>query len=253
MLDKIKKLFNKHAGNIKKEYCSAIIVAAGSGTRMKTRRNKQFINLLGKPVLAYTLEAFEECRVIDEIIVVTREEDIILCKEIIDDLQLTKVKKIITGGKERKDSVYNGLKEISSTATLVAVHDGARPLILPEYIEMTVMEAVEYNAAALGVRVKDTIKVVDEHGMIINTPDRSSLWAVQTPQVFRTDILKKAYQYTLENGINATDDCMLVEQIGCKVKMVEGSYDNIKITTPEDIFVAESILECKEFEEEEED
>lgn len=250
MFSSLKSLL-KESNKIKsREFCSAVIVAAGKGSRMQSSRNKQFINVIDRPVLAYTLQAFEDCKLIDEIIVVTRQEDIMLCKEIVDISALTKVKKIVVGGKERQDSVYNGLKEINSEATLVAVHDGARPLILPQYIEATVKVAAQYHAAAIGVRVKDTIKLVDDDHNIVDTLDRSKLWAVQTPQVFNVEILRKAYENAVTKGIFATDDCMLVEQMGYTVKMVEGSYENIKITTPEDIFLAEAIIGGKDLDEE---
>ncbi|MBZ4645658.1 MAG: 2-C-methyl-D-erythritol 4-phosphate cytidylyltransferase [Petroclostridium sp.] len=251
MLDIFKNFFKEHKMNKNKEYCSAIIVAAGKGSRMNASKNKQFINIIDRPVLAYTLQAFEDCELIDEIVVVTRQEDIMACKEIIDMSELVKVKKIVVGGKERQDSVYNGLKEISNEATIVAIHDGARPLILPKHIEEAIEAAVQYNAAAVGVRVKDTIKLVDDNNNIVNTLDRSKLWAVQTPQVFKVEILKRAHQKAIEEGISATDDCMLVEQMGYQVKMVEGSYENIKITTPEDIFLAEAIISGRELEEDE--
>lgn len=253
MLNKIRDLWKQGKKNKNKEYCSAIIVAAGKGTRMNASKNKQFLNIIDRPVLAYTLQAFEDCEMINEMIIVTREQDIILCKEIVDISELTKVAKIVVGGKERQDSVYKGLQEINSQAALVAVHDGARPLILPEHIEASVEAAMQHNAAAIGVKVKDTIKLVDDRRNIVNTLDRRFLWAVQTPQTFRTHIIMKAYQEAIEKGISATDDCMLVERTGVQVKMVEGSYDNIKITTPEDIYMAEAIIEGKAFGEEDDE
>ncbi|NLY43687.1 MAG: 2-C-methyl-D-erythritol 4-phosphate cytidylyltransferase [Clostridiaceae bacterium] len=249
----IKNLFGGGADKKKAGFCSAIIVAAGSGTRMGYSKNKLFLTIADRPVLAYTLQSFEECKMIDEVILVTRQEDIMLCKEIIDISGSGKVSKIIAGGRERQHSVYNGLKEISNNAALVAVHDGARPFVLPEHIEAAVKSAWEHGAAALGVRVKDTIKVVDEDLNIVKTPDRSRLWSVQTPQVFRVDILKAAHEEAAREGIEATDDCALVERMGYTVKMVEGSYKNIKITTPEDILFAEAIVEGREWEEEDEE
>lgn len=252
MLSMFKSIFSENKKHKKKEFCSAIIVAAGKGTRMRSSKNKQFINLIDRPVLAYTLQAFEDCALIDEIIVVTSEEGIVLCKEIVDISELAKVTKIVVGGKERQDSVYNGLKEISHEASMVAVHDGARPLILPEHIEATIQAAMQTGAAAVGVKLKDTVKLVDDDNNIVRTMDRSKLWAVQTPQTFKVDLLKNAHHRAKEEGIYATDDCMLVEQMGVTVKMVEGSYDNIKITTPEDIYLAEAILEGKGWDDEEE-
>ncbi|MGE4284565.1 MAG: 2-C-methyl-D-erythritol 4-phosphate cytidylyltransferase [Clostridia bacterium] len=230
-------------------FCSAIIVAAGKGTRMQSSKNKQFINIIDRPVLAYTLQAFEDCGAVDEIIIVAREQDIMLCKEIVDISKLNKVKKIILGGRERQDSVYNGLQEISDKSSIVIVHDGARPLIIPKHIEIAVDTAIKYGAAAVGVRVKDTIKLVDDEKNILDTLDRSRLWAVQTPQVFKVQWLRQAYIKAREEEITATDDCMLVERLGYHVKMVEGSYENIKITTPEDIFLAEAIIDGRELDE----
>lgn len=242
MLKAIKNIIHNNNNDEPGFFCSAIIVAAGKGSRMKSEVNKIFLDLIDRPVLAYTLQAFEDCRLINEIIIVTRDQDIMLCKEIIDILELKKVTQIVTGGKERQDSVSNGLREVNDKAVLVAIHDGARPLIQPEEIEMTIQAAIQHRAAALGVRVKDTIKLVDEDSNIIKTLDRSKLWAVHTPQVFEIELLKEAQRRAFEEGIYATDDCMLVERMGVKVKMVEGRYENIKITTPEDLFTAEAIL-----------
>ncbi len=251
MFEAIKKFLKKDKKVKKDNYCSAIIVAAGKGVRMKAEMNKQFINIIDRPVLAYTLEAFETCELINEIIVVTREEDIILCKEIVDISELTKVSKIVAGGKERQESVYKGLQEIDHQATIVSIHDGARPLILPEHIEDSIKAVTKYDAVAVGVKVKDTIKVVDREQNITSTLDRDMLWAVQTPQTFRAELIKDAHKKAIDGNIQATDDCMLVEQMGIKVKLIEGSYDNIKITTPEDILFAEAIIEGKEIEDDE--
>ncbi len=248
MLKAIKQFFNKNQKDKKDNYCSAIIVAAGKGARMKAEINKQFINIIDRPVLAYTLEAFEACELIDEIIIVTREEDIILCKEIVDISELVKVTKIVVGGKERQESVYKGLQEIDHRATIVAIHDGARPLILPEHIESSIEEVKEHDAVAVGVKVKDTIKVVDGQQNITSTLDRDMLWAVQTPQTFKVELIKNAHQKAIDENILATDDCMLVEQMGIKVKLIKGSYDNIKITTPEDILFAEAIIKVNDME-----
>ena len=247
----INNILNLKRGKRKEEYCSAIIAAAGSGKRMNMEINKQFINIFDKPVLAYTLGAFQECNLIDEIIVVSREEDILYCKDIINEFNMDKVTKIVAGGNERYESIYNGLNEINELTTIVAIHDGARLLVLPEDIEAAVETAIEQDSAVLGVRVKDTIKYADKNNNIIDTPDRNNLWVIQTPQVFRTHIIKDSYEkyfHDLNDGlINeiVTDDSMVVERAGYKVKIVEGNYSNIKITTPEDLSFAEAILNTR--------
>ena len=250
MINVLKSMFGREKQQLQRPFCSAIIVAAGKGTRMKAVQNKQFMHLIDRPVLAYTLEAFEQCEWIDEIIVVTSEEGIVLCKEIIDISGFVKVTQLITGGKERQHSVYNGLKEINENAQLVAIHDGARPLVYPMHIQEVLEAALDRGGAALGVTLKDTIKLIDDQNNIIETVDRSKLRAVQTPQAFKVDIIRQAHEDAITNNIQVTDDCMLVEKMGITIKMVEGSYDNIKITTSEDMYLAKAIIENVEWEEE---
>lgn len=225
-------------------YCAAIIVAAGSSSRMEEIANKQYARILGKPVLAYTIDAFENCDLISEIIIVVKEEDIIYCSDIIvRDYGFTKVKKIVAGGKERQHSVSNGLKELSPNTDIVLIHDGARPLVCVDDIENSVHECIEHKAVAVGVRTKDTIKIVDENGFVAGTPERSSLWIIQTPQVFKYKIINDAYKSAIEDNYIGTDDASLVERIGCKVKVIEGTYQNIKITTDEDFYIVQAILD----------
>lgn len=228
-------------GNI---LCSAIIVAAGSSTRMSETGNKQFIEILGKPILAYTIETFENCELIDEIIIVTREEDIVCCSNVVvQPYEFNKVKKIIAGGSERQYSVYNGLKEVSDKCNVVVIHDGARPLVEIDEIEKTIFECLEHKAVTVGVKVKDTIKVVNKNGIIVDTPDRDTLWSIQTPQTFAYDIIVKAHEKALEDGFIGTDDAILVERLGYSVKVVEGNYKNIKITTREDLDIIKYFIE----------
>ena len=228
-------------------YVSAIIAAAGMSNRMRSRINKQFIFIDNKPVLAHTLEKFEKCKYIDEIIVVAREEEIEYCKrEIVRRYNIKKNVKVVKGGKERQDSVYNGLLALNGNASIVLIHDGARPFVKIENIVDGIEGVVKYGSCVIGVPVKDTIKIVDGEKGVSNTPDRSTIWAAQTPQCFSYDTIMKAYKSAREDGFVGTDDSMLVERMGCKVKMIMGSYENIKITTPEDIVVAESILKDKE-------
>ncbi len=242
---KFNKTNKRPKKDIKNLFCTAIILAAGQGNRMGTSTNKQYLNLNHLPILSYTLQAFESSIRVNEIIILVREEDIIICKEIVEDFNIKKAKKIIVGGKERYNSVYNGLQEIDKRTNIVAVHDGARPLIKPEDINFVIDMAYNYDAAILGVKVNDTIKTVNDDNCVMNTPERDKLWTIQTPQAFKLEILNKAYEKAIENNIFSTDDSMLVEQIGYTVKVVEGSYSNIKITNPEDIIFAEALLQME--------
>lgn len=221
-------------------FCSAVIVAAGSGERMNGI-NKLFAEIEGKPVLAHTLLSFEKSEYIDEIIVVAREEEIGNISELTKSFAITKVKKVIRGGDKRRDSVYIGLMEVSEDSQLVAIQDGARPLVSEKVIESAVLAATESGAAAPAVPVKDTIKVV-KSGEIAETPDRATLFAVQTPQVFKNDIIKVALTEAIQAGVELTDDCMAVERLGIAIKITEGDYNNIKITTPADLVIAEAIM-----------
>lgn len=225
------------------KYISVIIPAAGMGKRMNSKINKQFIKIKDVPVLARTLIEFNNCDYIDEIIVVTRYDEIDFCKkEIIEKYGLYKVKNVIQGGQERQDSVYNGLKEVNKKSDIVIIHDGARPFIKREIIEENIKFAIEYGACVTGVPVKDTIKKVNLNGEVVDTPNRKELWAIQTPQTFRYDLVLKAYEKAQLDNFLGTDDSMLVERIGHKVKIVMGDYSNIKITTPEDLIIAEALV-----------
>lgn len=227
---------------------TAIVVAAGSGSRMKSKTKKQFMEIKGKPVIWYSLFEFEKSRV-DEIILVTGKEDIDYCKkEIVEKYNLKKIKNVVAGGSERYESVYNGLKEV--TGNIVLIHDGARPLINNEIIERSIEGAIKSDACVVGVPVKDTIKRANKEGYIIDTPNRSELWITQTPQSFKTDLVKMAYKKMkgeLEKGnttLNITDDAMVVEEFTTnQVRFVQGDYKNIKVTTPEDIDIAELFIE----------
>lgn len=227
---------------------TAIVLAAGSGSRMKSKTKKQFIEIKGKPVIWYSLFEFEKSRV-DEIILVTGKEDIDYCKkEIVEKYNLKKIKNVVAGGSERYESVYNGLKEV--TGNIVLIHDGARPLINNEIIERSIEGTIKSDACVVGVPVKDTIKRADKEGYIIDTPNRSELWITQTPQSFKTDLVKMAYKKMkeeLEKGnttLNITDDAMVVEEFTTnQVRFVQGDYKNIKVTTPEDIDIAELFIE----------
>jgi len=230
-----------------KTFCSVVIVAGGKGTRMDSRINKIFMDIAGKQTIVRVLETFQESQLINEIVLVVNERDKDYCeKEIIDKKLYTKLKKVVVGGKRRQDSVSNGLKQVSDEAVIVLVHDGARPLVTHDIIERSVKGALEYDAVITAVSVKDTIKIMDKDGFVCETPQRNTLWAVQTPQVFKKGLLLEAYKNAEYLDIEATDDAMLVEKLGIRVKIIEGSYENIKITTPEDIAIAEAILKWRE-------
>ncbi|NLW21783.1 MAG: 2-C-methyl-D-erythritol 4-phosphate cytidylyltransferase [Tissierellia bacterium] len=231
----------------KDHYVSVIIAAAGMSNRMKSNINKQFIYLKDKPILAHTIEKFQMCKYVDEIIVVAKEDEINYCKkEIIKRYRFNKVTKVVRGGKERQDSVYNGILALDERASIVLSHDGARPFVKVENIVDGIKGAVEYGACVVGVPVKDTIKVVNDSNNIDNTPKRDLLWSAQTPQCFKKEILMEGYRKAIEDNFLGTDDSMLVERLGIDVKMIMGSYDNIKITTPEDLIIAESLARDRE-------
>lgn len=222
---------------------TAIILAAGQGKRMNASCNKAYLHLLGKPVLAHTLAVFEHSPAISDCIIVARSEECAYCqKEIVDAFQLHKVRAIVPGGNERQDSVYQGLLALDSHCQWVAIHDGARPLITADLLQQIIESVTAHCGLALAVPVKDTIKRTDSQGFVIETPPRASLWSVQTPQVFAKDTLLAAYKSALNDGFYGTDDASLIEHAGGQVRLMMGSYDNIKLTTPEDLPLAETIL-----------
>lgn len=222
---------------------TAIVLAAGKGARMKAGMNKQFLKLNGKPLLAHTLEVFQSCKAIDNIILVAGKEELQLCREgIIDDYGFDKVDKLVAGGSERQQSVYNGIAQLSENCEVVVIHDGARPVIKEDIIERCIEGARAFGAVSAGMPAKETIKLLDSEGFVECTPRRERVWITQTPQAFRRDIIRKAHENAVQHGITGTDDAYLVEALGIKVKMIECSYENIKITTPEDIALAEIIM-----------
>jgi 2-C-methyl-D-erythritol 4-phosphate cytidylyltransferase len=225
---------------------TVIIAAAGQGKRMARGINKAFIPLNNRPLLAYTLEAFETCSCIDAIIIVVGAEDMQQMQSIINTYGYRKIQDVVTGGAERQHSIANALKKIAADTEIVLIHDGARPLITPKTIEEVLLAARETGAAIAAVPVKDTIKIANQAGFVVETPDLANLWAVQTPQGFRLDILEQAYRQATEEGVLATDDAGLVERIGVKIKLIMGDYHNLKITTSEDLIVAETILRGRE-------
>lgn len=217
---------------------SGIIVAAGKGTRMGAAVNKVLLKIFGKSIIEYTIEAFENCVDTDEIILVIGKDDE---AEFCEILKKYPNVKYVFGGKTRRESVLNGLKAAESD--YVAVHDGARALITPELISKVIADGKKYGAATLGVKAKDTVKLIDENGFVVHTTDRNSTYQTQTPQVFKKSLIISAHEQVNDD---ATDDAALAEKMGIKVKMTDGCYENIKITTPEDLISAKEILKERE-------
>lgn len=226
---------------MKRNYC--IIVAAGKSRRMNSTVSKQFIFIGGKPILAYTIDAFEKSSLIDKIVLVINEAEIEKCKKIIvNKYNYKKLIKIVPGGKERQNSVFNGLKVLPSETNLVAIHDGARFLITPDIIDRAVRDAYDSNGVIVAMPIQDTIKETNSNKIISKTFNRDRLWAAQTPQVFPYSIIMKAHEKAREDNFLGTDDASLVERLGYEVDIVRGSVENIKITTNFDLILAEIIL-----------
>ena len=244
-----------------KKTCTAILLAAGSGSRMKSSVAKQYMLLGGKPLIWYALHVIEESSVIDDCILVTGAEDISYVRqEIVEHYGFRKVDTIVAGGKERYDSVYQALKVIRSGGMrekcrdrYIFIHDGARPFLTEEILQRNFEAAEKYQACVTGMPVKDTIKIADGNGYAGQTPDRSLVWQIQTPQVFESTLIAEAYERLVQEkerlcaeGVRITDDAMVVENfMNVPVRLVQGSYENIKITTPEDLVIAEAFLSCK--------
>jgi 2-C-methyl-D-erythritol 4-phosphate cytidylyltransferase len=214
---------------------AVVVVAAGKGARMRTEESKQYLELNGKPILVHTLNLFQGMDEIDSIVLVTGIDDVKRCEGYVLQYGLTKVRYVVPGGQERQNSVYNGLQALAPDTEWVMVHDGVRPFAAKEHVIACWHKAMETGAAVLAVPVKDTIKIVDQSGTIRSTPDRRSLWAIQTPQAFRFSLLLQAYAQAAKAGFIGTDDAMLIERMGVNVQVVEADYYNIKITTPEDL------------------
>ena len=226
-----------------------LILAGGKGSRFGAEKNKDLLPLGGKPILFYSIKAFESAGIFDKIVIVSGENERDQVEEILKTMNIENYE-IVTGGIERQDSVINGLNAMlqdkdSDNEGIVLIHDSARPLVSVEEI-LSVFEAVKINkAATLGTPVKDTIKRGDSQDFVIETLDRNQLWQISTPQGFEIKLLKRAYESAKKEGFHGTDDCMLVERIGESVKLIKGSYKNIKITTFEDLKIAEVFLDSK--------
>jgi len=221
----------------------AVIVSAGKGLRFMEGKKKQFHFLEGKPILAHTLDRFETCPLIRSIRLVAGQEDMDYClKEIVEQYRFQKVSQIVPGGKRRQESVKNGIDALPKDTDIVAIHDGVRPFVTQAMIEDSIHSAVRYGAVILAMPVKDTIKMSNPDGTVLKTLDRESLWQVQTPQTFQVSVIKEAYSKAAEDAFIGTDDASLVERLGVKVHILPGSYTNIKITTAEDLWLANLFL-----------
>lgn len=223
---------------------STIIVAGGNGTRLNSSVPKQYLKILDKEVIIHTIEKFEMVKEIEEIIIVVSKEYLKFC---INTLEYYKIKncKIVCGGETRQQSVYNGLQNVKEGTKIVLVHDSVRPFINKDHIYTLIKETSKDMSCAVGVKVKDTIKVCNHKNEVLETPNRDMLWSIQTPQCFSFEVLKKAHDKAKEEDFIGTDDCSLVERIGGNIKIIEGSYKNIKITTKEDLVYCKFILESE--------
>ena len=232
---------------MEKQKYAAIVLAAGSGKRMNSQVHKQYLIIQDRPVLYYSLKEFEDSAVDEIVLVVGKGEEEFCRREIVDKYGISKVKAIVEGGKERYHSVFEGLKQ-TSDADYVLIHDGARPFVNQDIIRRCMQEVQKYQACVVGMPVKDTIKIADEEGYAKQTPDRKNVWMIQTPQTFSYALIYEAYEEMLKTEDTAiTDDAMVLERIkGKKSKLIEGSYRNIKITTLEDLLIANVYLQHPE-------
>lgn len=224
---------------------AAIVAAAGKGERMKTKVHKPFVVLGKEPILAHTLKALEGSKAVSEIIVVVHQADLPKARLLVKRLRLKKIKDVVAGGKRRLDSVKSGLAAVSEDAELVIVHDGCRPFIDNKMISSALDAANTFGGSITGVPVNPTIKQIEKGDFVAATLERDSLIEVQTPQAFRRDMLVRAYEKAMAEGADATDDAALVERLGIKIKVVNGSHRNIKITTPEDLKHAKMLMGVK--------
>lgn len=217
----------------------AIIVSAGRGHRLQEAAKKQFLLLAGKPILVHALDKFETSPLIRSIVLVVGEEDLDYClKEIVEKYQLHKITRVIPGGKERQDSVRNGIQALPNDTEIVVIHDGVRPFVTREMVEESIRGAKRLGAVVLAMPVKDTVKMTNTDGIVLKTLERESLWQIQTPQAFQAEMIREAYRRATEGGFVGTDDASLVERLGTRVHILPGSYTNIKITTQEDLLWA---------------
>lgn len=240
---------------MEKKHCTAIVLAGGQGKRMGTKIQKQYLDISGKPLIYYSLHVFEQSQIIDEVVLVVGSGQVDYVREnVVEFYHFTKVSCIVEGGKERYDSVWSGLKamkerrDVQKEKEFVFIHDCARPFVDEEMLKRAYESVEKYSACVVGVPSKDTVKLSDDKGYAADTPDRSRVWIVQTPQVFEKDLIIEAYsRFMMEACIQATDDAMVVErEMDIPVKLIMGSYENIKVTTAEDLDIAEIFVKRKE-------
>jgi 2-C-methyl-D-erythritol 4-phosphate cytidylyltransferase len=223
---------------------SAIIVAAGKGIRMKNTTRKQYLDLASRPILAHSVMAFDACDLIDKIFLVIPQEDTEYCrKNILPLLELKNELKLVPGGEQRQNSVYNGLQAIDKKTDTVVIHDGVRPFIQPEQVESCILGARKFGACILGIPADDTIKHVGKSDFIEKTLERDNIWFAQTPQAFKYELIKRAHETARRDGYTGSDDSLLVERLGIDVKIINGSKNNIKITVWEDLVLARAMLD----------
>ena len=226
----------------KDKFVTAIVAAAGMGKRMKMGINKQFLTIDGIPILAHTIKKIEKSKYVDFLLLIVKESDMRYVHDTIKKHKINMNYKIVYGGKERQDSINNGLLNMPHETDIVLTHDGARPFVSVDKIDEAIENVMDTGASVLANPVKDTIKVSTDGKLVDYTPNRNRLWQVQTPQVFRKEIIMKAYSQAYAEGYNGTGDCSLVEKTGVKVKLIYNSYDNIKITTREDLSIAQILV-----------
>jgi len=243
-MDTLKKITNLFREPEKEPHCSAVIVAAGSSERMGT--DKLTADLCGVPVLVRTLRVFDACALVNEIIVVTRADRIEEMADLCKEYGIAKVTKVLAGGSTRVESALVGVSEVDPKASRIAIHDGARPLVTTELIERTVRAAKEYYAAVPVIPSTDTLKAVDDKGFMLGTVDREHTVRVQTPQIFKADLIKAALSRAVEKNLTLTDDCSAMEMLNVRAHTVQGDEDNIKLTTPRDLIAAQAILRDRE-------
>lgn len=223
-------------------YFSAVIAAGGSGTRFGGEIPKQYVEVCGMPVIAHTISKFENCPLISEIVIVTHRDYVVYCRDLASELGFGKVTSIVEGGISRQQSVFKGLKQVNKSATHVLIHDAARPAVDEDTLKKCCDEVLKYDACAVGIKVADTLKISEDGEFITSTADRSKMWQIQTPQAFEKNLILKCHKNAAFEGFDATDDCMLAEKYGIKIKLIEGNSDNIKITNCRDLAVMEGLL-----------
>jgi 2-C-methyl-D-erythritol 4-phosphate cytidylyltransferase len=221
----------------------AIVLAGGAGKRMGSSTSKQFLLLDNKPILVHTLQIFQECRPVDGIYLVVNHRDLpLIQEEILETYHFSKIMKLVIGGRLRQDSVRNGLEAIDESCDVVIIHDAARPFVSPAFVEKSIFLMEMFDAVVPAIPARDTIKVISKEGFVLKTLERDALWHIQTPQTFKYDLIAKAYREGMAKKLCGYDDSTFIEHLGKKVKVIEGSPYNIKITTPEDLLIARGIL-----------